>query len=323
MAVPGGTATTFDLPNFVGPIFQTSITQTPFSSMLGGLALEGNAGAYVTVDSPQFTWQDDDLPAASQDVQVEGDDPTASHRSRDDVLNVAQIHQEAVQIAYSKLAGTGLITTDNANLRSNTANLGPQPVQNEVDHQLDRKFKKIKRDYEFSALQGTFQNPASNASARQTRGLLNHISTNAVAAGSVDLSRDHYQEVLRTMADNGAIFENLVAFMGSFNRQLTTDIYAYAPESRTVGGVRIEQIMTDFGDMGVSFAAVGAPAAQVCLAEMSVQSIVAFPTPGKGVLFAEPLARTGASVKVQIYGELGIASGPETYSGKITGTTTS
>jgi hypothetical protein len=41
--------------------------------------------------------------------------------------------------------------------------------------------------------------------------------------------------------------------------------------------------------------------------------------PGKGHFFAEPLAKTGASDEVQLYGEVGLAYGNERDHGLITG----
>jgi hypothetical protein len=38
-------------------------------------------------------------------------------------------------------------------------------------------------------------------------------------------------------------------------------------------------------------------------------------TPGKGHFFEEPLAKTGASDEVQIYGEIGLEYGKETAHG--------
>jgi hypothetical protein len=41
--------------------------------------------------------------------------------------------------------------------------------------------------------------------------------------------------------------------------------------------------------------------------------------PGKGHFFAEPLAKTGASDDVQLYGEVGLAYGVESSHGILTG----
>jgi hypothetical protein len=47
------------------------------------------------------------------------------------------------------------------------------------------------------------------------------------------------------------------------------------------------------------------------------------PIPGKGELFLEPLAKTGAAENSQLYGEWGLQYGPQTMHGEITGLTTS
>jgi len=41
--------------------------------------------------------------------------------------------------------------------------------------------------------------------------------------------------------------------------------------------------------------------------------------PGKGVMFEEPLAKTGASDEVQLYGEVGLAYGNERAHAAMTG----
>ncbi|GAA1306014.1 SU10 major capsid protein [Saccharothrix xinjiangensis] len=43
--------------------------------------------------------------------------------------------------------------------------------------------------------------------------------------------------------------------------------------------------------------------------------------PGQGLLFSEPLAKTGSSDRAQIYGEISLEYGPEVAHGKITGPT--
>ena len=43
------------------------------------------------------------------------------------------------------------------------------------------------------------------------------------------------------------------------------------------------------------------------------------PVPGKGNFFLEPLAKTGAGEKYQLFGQIGLDHGPEWYHGKFTG----
>jgi uncharacterized membrane protein YeaQ/YmgE (transglycosylase-associated protein family) len=51
--------------------------------------------------------------------------------------------------------------------------------------------------------------------------------------------------------------------------------------------------------------------------DVSVCAPVAMPIPGKGVFFAEELGLVGAAVKAQLYGEIGLEYGPQTWHGKI------
>ena len=60
------------------------------------------------------------------------------------------------------------------------------------------------------------------------------------------------------------------------------------------------------------------PSDQILIADLSVCSPVFLNIPDKGLLFVEELARTGASRKFQLYGEIGLEYGPETYHALIT-----
>lgn len=316
MGAVSGQLTTVNLPNFVGDLFNITPSDAPFLSMIGGL----NGGR--TVSASYFTWQTQDNAAASQDTKLEGADATFAGRDRTEFDNVLQIHQEGVELTYTKQAAVGELGGP-TNASGAEAVLGIQPVQDERANQLELKIQKVKRDVEFSFLQGTYQRPADpTVTARQTRGLQNAITTNTVAAGSTDLSKDHIDELLRTMADNGAPLLNLVALTGSFNRQRFSEIYGYAPESRTMGGVSVQDVLTDFGAFPPVYDR-HMVASEVYIVELSVCNPVFLSIPGKGVFFTEPLDKTGSADKWQLYGEIGLQYGPERWHGSITGTTTS
>ena len=73
MAGITGLGTTFNLPNYVGELFNVSPEDTPFLSAIGGLT------GGVAVNSTVFTWSSYDLRDAADDRQrLEGADaPTA------------------------------------------------------------------------------------------------------------------------------------------------------------------------------------------------------------------------------------------------------
>lgn len=310
MAAVSGATTTFNLENFVGELFHITPKDTKFLSLIGGI--NGGAEANATV----FTWQDDDNDAPTQPAIVQNADPTYEERSRTERSNVVQIFQYGIKLGYTQMAARGQVGA------SASPVLGTQPVQSELARQTQLKLWKCGRDVNLSFLQGTYANPATNATGRKTRGMKNVITTNTVAAAGARLNRSMLQELWREMAASGAPFRDVMLFCNIFNKQLITDIYGYVPESREVGGLSIKQIMTDIGEVGVVYDR-DVPTDEVYAIEMSVCRPRFLPIPGKGHLFLEKLAQTGAAENWQLYGEMGLEYGPELWHGSVTGTATS
>ena len=75
MGAVSGLGDSYDLPNFVGELFNITPNDTPFLSAIGGMT----GGKSVT--SKQFTWQTVDNAAAAQTVVAEGADATFAERS--------------------------------------------------------------------------------------------------------------------------------------------------------------------------------------------------------------------------------------------------
>lgn len=176
MAGITGQGTTFNLPNFVGELFAVTPTDTPFLSAIGGLT--GGRPADATL----FQWQGYDLRDAADDRQrLEGADaPTAEERVRFNVNNVVEVHQEAIEVSYTKLAATGQFASTGSSHTGAVGINGSNPVLAELDWQTRQALVQIARDVERSFITGTFNNPATNATARRTRGILEAIETNAV-----------------------------------------------------------------------------------------------------------------------------------------------
>ena len=306
MGAVTGMGDSYDLPNYVGELFNITPNDTPFLSMMGGMT----GGKSVT--SKQFTWQTVDNAAAAQTAVVEGADPSYAERSRSEVVNVTQIMQYGVQVSYTKQAATGNL--------SGQAIIGNQPVQDELAFQLDMALKRAARDIEFTCMQGTYVADTDVTTARKTRGLGAALTTNKINAGGDALTQADIDNALKSMADNGAPFENVVLFANAANKQLISSFYsnslALAPRDRNIGGVNINTIETDFCEMGVVYER-HIPATQVFLIDMNFCKPVFLDIPGKGHFFVEPLAQSGAAYKYQVYGEFGLEYGPEQFHGNI------
>ena len=312
MGAVSGLGDSYDLPNYVGELFNVTPNDTPFLSAIGGMT----GGKSVT--SKQFTWQTVDNAAAAQTAVVEGADPVYAERTRSEVTNVTQIMQYGVNVSYTKQAATGNLSGESI--------IGNQPVQDELAFQLDMAMKRAARDIEFSFLQGTYVADTDISTARKTRGMLEAISTNEVAAAAAALDQAKVEDALKQMADSGAPFEMPVIMANSFQKQKLSSIYssalALAPRDRNIGGVNITTIETDFGEVGIVYDR-HLPADDVIIVDLAFCKPVFLDIPGKGHFFVEPLAQSGAAYKFQVYGEIGLEYGPEQFHAKITNLSTS
>jgi hypothetical protein len=173
MAGITGLGTTYNLPNYTGILHQLSPTATPLYSAIGGLS----GGGQTT--STEFEWETVDLRAPGQNVALEGAAaPTAQSRVRANVTNVVEIHQEKVAVSYTKLAAYGQ--------KSGTNNDASNPIINETDFQVRTMLTQMVRDVNWGFWNGKYVKPSDNSTARQTRGLLQAITTNRQsAAGSL------------------------------------------------------------------------------------------------------------------------------------------
>lgn len=313
-----GQGTTYNLPNYVGTLFNASPEDTPFLSAIGGLTGGTSVGATL------FEWQGYDLRDAKNDRQrAEGAAaPSGEQRVRFNASNVVEIHQEAVEVSYTKQGATKQRNTAGAEI----VQLGNTAIPaDELAWQLDQQFKQIARDVELTFLTGTYQNPSDNTTVRKTRGLLEAITTNVVATTTTakTLTDEEVLDLFQKVWDNGGISEaetRTVIVNATLKRALTrlfiTD-NGYKEESRNVGGVNLQTFETDFGKANIMLDRY-MPADTLVVCSLEDCSPAFLEIPGKGHFFAEPLAKTGAADRVQIYGEIGLQYGNEKKHGKLT-----
>lgn len=317
MAQVTGVGTTFNLPNYAGDLFTASPTQTPFLSMIGGLS-----GGKQTDNFEFPTGVIYDLPDAQQPDISESASTTAPESSlvaRTQETNVCQIHQETIDLTYAKQSNSGRLS--GLNTAGQTAN-----PSNEKDFQIQQKLIKISRDIEYSFLNGKHQKTTAADVSNKTRGMFELCTSDAgtsIDAGGAALDKELLNQVYREMADNGAMFTNMVMFVGAYLKQGVSEIYmnqfkGQTPATRNVGGYNITEIETDFFKMGVVWDPF-IPKDSLLIADVAYIAPVFQPVPGKGNFFEEELAKAGASDKIQIYGQIGLAHAPAYLHSAITG----
>jgi hypothetical protein len=226
MAGISALGTTYNLPNYTGMLFGLTPADTPFFSAIGGLS-----GGKQTTDT-EFEWGTYDLRSAGQNVALEGQDaPTPQERVRGTAKNVLQIHQEAVAVSYTKQAAIarlgGLASQGTAN-----------SVANELDWQTEIMLTQMVRDINWSLINGTYQLPADNTTARKTRGLLAAITTNAVSVAGTGVSGAAAAATdLITSAAHGLAIGDTVRFnsVGAATPLSTATVYYVAASGFTTG----------------------------------------------------------------------------------------
>jgi hypothetical protein len=324
--MPGitGMITSFNTPNYLGELFGLTPTDTPLLSAIGGLT-----GGQST-DSTIFTWQTHDLraPDAARQRLEGADAPPPEARTRLNAFNVVEIHQEALSISYTRQAATGQFASTGSAVPTSVGVTGTNPVGDELTWQSQRAVEQIARDIEQTFISGTYAQPADNATPRRTRGLLQAIATNVITnANPAALTEAMILDLLQMVWTNGGITvsETATLICGAVQKRKLTKIFitdkGYEERTRNVAGVNLQTIETDFGLLNIMLNRY-MPADQIAVSSLDELAPVFLRVPGRGFLFAEPLAKTGASDRFQIYGEVGLRYGNERSHGKITNLTT-
>lgn len=398
MAGITGIGTTYNLPNYHGELFNITPTDTPLLSAIGGLT------GGMRTDSTAFEWQVDDLRNPSQPAILEGASaPTAQARVRANASNVCQIHQEKVEVSYTRMSAMGQYATPSSAPYRSQSGAGESPVNAELDYQITKALQTMALDVNFSFINGRRQIPTDNTTARRTRGLIEAISTNAVTKGTVlsgattatdtitithalnngdkvvftDIGAasnvvpgrvyyvvsksttvsfkvaetsggsaitlgsatvslvapqttatalDDIEDIIQQVFDNGGLSNGLgTLLVNSTQKRAVTAAIAGAygkanptAGSRNIGGVNVTTLETDFGTLNVMLDR-HVPQDAIVVCSLDQLAPVFLEVPGKGVFFEEPLAKTGASEAVQLYGEIGLMWGNERAHGVLRG----
>ncbi len=313
-----------DNVNYRGVLYLYGATRAPFLAAIAPRTKRSGTWTYPIA----VPWT---LSSASQDTQSEdtaaaAGTPTTISRGQD--TNVAQIMKYDVKTTFRKESTKGQFSGVNSN--------DPNPVLSELDFQKKGGLIQMAMNMEYSLLQGSYTAESTSATNTTLRGLKNAITTNTVAGGSKKLSKAMIEEVVREMAASGAPFDNVVMLCNSFQMQMLSDIYGYAPQDRTIGGVAIERFLVPGAGVIRALYSPQMPTDEVYLAEMSVCAPVFIPVSypddgnvepsidmvnGVDVLY-QPLSITAAARGGFLYSQFGFDYGPEEYHGSITGLAT-
>ena len=221
--------------------------------------------------------------------------------------NYTQIFQEAVAVSYLKQSAVGQMS--GINVAGQYSN-----VTDEFDFQIAAKILKMKKDLNYTLINGKKTEATSSAVAAQSGGIIQGIKSNTVASA---FSRDGLNAAIVAAMANGFSFSDgsHEIWVNPADLKVINDEYTGAtgfglPASRTGGGVAIKEILTDFGTVRVDYD-VMIPQGTVLLLNLKELAIAELDVPTKGNWFYEDLAKTGAAEQSQVYGQAGIDYGAE------------
>lgn len=304
-------ATSFGVLNYSGLLFNKGNTRTPLSSIIGGRAKTTNHVEFVT--GQEYTTGGGEQPAISETDSLTA--PEASVVTRDQKTNVTQIFMESVGVSYAKQSNMG--TLSGVNIANQQAN----PI-NELDFQVAAKTQKVNRDIEYTFINGVFQKATKDSEANKTRGLVPAISSNVIDMSGKPLGLWSIAEMVKVIYGANAPTDGLVLWCDAvtlfqINADAVQNGLTVVPNARNVNGIALSSVITP---IGVVYLYLGEflPAGTALLLNLSVLAPVFQPVPGKGNFFLEPLAKTGAGEKYQLFGQIGLDHGPEWYHGKFT-----
>jgi len=177
--------------------------------------------------------------------------------------------------------------------------------------------------YVVSSAANTFKVATSLGGAALTLGTATGLAWTKPWATA--LTGDVVNDMIQLAFDNGGLSEQFTATLlcNSIQKRAVTKAFAsqygqYTETSRNVGGVALTTVVTDFGTLNLMM---DRHMPQDTLAAVSLEQLrpVFLNVPDKGVFFEEPLAKTGASDEVQLYGEIGLEYGAEKAHAVMTG----
>jgi hypothetical protein len=313
---------TFSVPNFSGMLFRKGVEATPFSTIIG-------ANPFVT-DHNIFTCGQyyqaatGSQPAISEEASLIA--PTPQVVTRTQLKNTTQIFHKSVAVSYAKESNMGMMAATGINV----AGQEPNP-QDELLFQVDRAMAQIAQEIEYSFLNGVYAEATADNEANKTRGLLtaittNHLNVTPESGTGPMLTRKLINKAILMIANQGGETTDLVlgvpaVQLGQLDEDARTNGLTNIPAERTINGIAVTTIITPYGVLSVRMMN-SLPAGTAVIFSPSVMHPVFQPTPGRGNFFLERLAIRGAAEEYQIFGQVGLDSGPEWLSAKITGLST-
>lgn len=270
-------------------------TSTPLLTMTGGLT------GGRTVTSNTFVMSNDvTLDAAAQNVVTETTSlaaPDSDIYLSTQALNYCGIIHRAVTISYLREAVTGLITGESV-LGVGTTGISKMQKQREIH------LRQAAMDLNYGMHLGVSTDPTSAAVAGATCGVITAVDADGsteINASSAALSKDLILQLEAAMLAAAVPPVTPVIFTGAYQIQALNELFGFAPEDRSVGGVALNTIyLPTIGPVGVVYDST-VTTSVLALYDVSKIAPVFLQVPGKPAVFFEEIGKVGAATTEQLF----------------------
>lgn len=229
-------------------------------------------------------------------------------------------YPNVVQILKKEFGVSNLRESASRQVASTTFYSDNLPVTSEFDRAAANAQAQFNADWEFICLQGTYVARSAVSTNVAAGGLTDSsvgIQTNRVNASSAALDSGMISELMITMAENGAPFDNLAIVAKPEYIDALGTLYGFQPQDRNIGGIQLRQIYTTYGPVSLIWTN-AAPANTLIIADLAYIQPVVMPDLGMDILMREYLDG-GSALNGYIEGFVGVDFGHESYHGTVYG----
>lgn len=291
------------LPNYTGPLFVigNQYRQTPLLSITGGLTggkkvgtdtfimgnfqtLDAASETYTVTETASLTAPDSDIYTAAQQT------------------NFVQINHRAFTLSYKKRSMVAAISGESV-VGGTMTNMG------DPQNQRNAHLAQLAIDLNYSMYHGTGTDPTTAGTNGKTRGIITAIAADGnteVDGGGGALTKALMESLeVAILAQTGVPIRPVI-FTGARQIQMLNDLYGFAPQSVTIGGVTLRTInLPSIGPCAVTYDPC-ITSTNLLLADVGRIAPVFLPVPGKPAVFFEPISLTGAGTTEQLYTQFGV-----------------
>jgi hypothetical protein len=314
MASTQATAQSYNDTNVIGQVLQIGAARNTgqFMAAIGGLkgARRIKSQAFDMCASYSL-----DTPA--QDAI----DETASLSAASERFYAKTLVPNVVQITKKQIIVSDLREAATDQIVASTFVSPNLPQVSEFDAQAAKVMQQFNADWEFSCLQGIYVARSVVTTDVAAGGLVDStvgITTNRVNASSAALEAAMISELMVTMAEHGAPFDNLaIVARPTFIDQLGL-LYGFMPQDRNVGGIMLKQIWTTFGPLSLIWS-MAAHATTLVIADMAHIRPVVLPHKGGIDVLMKEYQDGGSAQRGYIEGFIGVDFEHESLHGSVYG----